>query len=114
MAELTVSDGRGVGTMIAISGRLDATGVDGIETRFTALAAATGKNALVDLSDVTFLASMGIRMLISTARAMHLKKMKMVLFGAQDLVKEVLDHASMNELIPIVADEQQAVERLKS
>jgi hypothetical protein len=44
-------------------------GVDQIETRFTASIVPSGKHALVDLSGVTFLSSMGIRMLVATALA---------------------------------------------
>ena len=50
-------------------GALGTLGVDQIETRFTASIVPSGKHALVDLSGVTFLSSMGIRMLVATALA---------------------------------------------
>jgi anti-sigma B factor antagonist len=110
--ELETSDvGQGA-TRIALRGRLDVPGVDAIETRFTALAAAAGKNALVDLSGVSFIASMGIRMLIAAARGMQLKQRKMVIFGPQELVKEVLDNVNLGALIPIVDTEQSALQAL--
>ena len=53
---------------VALAGRLDTAGVDRIETRFGAAIVPAGKNTVVDLTEVTFLASMGIRMLIATTR----------------------------------------------
>ncbi len=99
---------------IALQGRLDTPGVDQIETRFTASVVSPGKHAVVDLSGVTFVSSMGIRMLIGTARSLHRKKARMVLFGPQPLVKESLDHVSINDVIPLVATEAQALELLSA
>jgi anti-anti-sigma factor len=104
----------GSASKIALQGRLDTPGVDQIETRFTATAVARGKNVLVDLSAVSFVSSMGIRLLIGTARSLNLKKSKMVLFGPQPLVKESLDHVSINDVIPLVATEAEALALLKA
>ncbi len=58
---------------VVLVGRLDTAGVDVVETRFGAAIVPNGKDTIVDLSGVTFLASMGIRMLISTTRALSRK-----------------------------------------
>ena len=102
----------GDATKIVLRGRLDVSGVDKIETRFTALAAAAGRDTLVDLSGVSFIASMGVRMLIAAARGLKLKKRKMVVFGAHDVVKDVLDTVNLNAIIPVVADEGAALHAL--
>lgn len=93
---------------LSVTGRLDTPGVNAIETRFTATAATAGKNILVDLSAVPILTSMGVRMLISTARALQGRKHRMIVFGAQDVVAETLEHVALNEVIPVVASEAQA------
>ena len=98
--------------LVRLNGRLDSSGVDSIETRFTAAVVSTNRHAAVDLSGVSFLASMGIRMLIASARAMNLKGHKMVLFGATEGVQSVLDTVALDQIIPIVATEQEAVQRL--
>ena len=46
-------------TRIALKGALDTTGVDRIETRLNAILA-RGGHGVLDLSDVTFLTSLGI------------------------------------------------------
>ncbi len=97
---------------VALSGRLDTPGVDQVETRFTAAATSARNDVVVDLSGVTFLASMGIRMLISAARTKQNVKRRFVLCGAQPLVREVLDHVSIDLIVPVVADEQQALAKL--
>jgi anti-anti-sigma factor len=104
----------GDASKIVLQGRLDTPGVDQIETRFTASVVPAARNTLVDLSEVSFVSSMGIRMLISTARSLSLKKAKMILFGAQPLVKESLDHVSLGDIIPMVTSEAQAIELLRS
>lgn len=98
---------------IALEGRLDASAVDRIETQFVAAVARSGRNALVDLSGVTFIASMGLRMLISTGRALRQKNARMVLVAPQALVKEVLDQAALGDIIPVVDEQSRAVELLR-
>jgi anti-sigma B factor antagonist len=106
--EMEISEHGAAAAKIALRGRLDAMGVEDIETRFTSTAA-TGKHALVDLSGVTAITSMGIRLLISTARAMRHRNTKMVLFGAQPFVNETLDHISLHHIIPVLTSEDEAL-----
>jgi anti-anti-sigma factor len=103
----------GPAAKISLVGRLDTPGVDQIETKFTAGVVSRGRDALVDLTQVTFVSSMGIRMLLSAARSLNLKKAKMVIYGAQPMVRESLDHVGLPDLLPVVADEAQALECLK-
>jgi anti-anti-sigma factor len=111
--EMTVTD-LGSAAKLALSGRLDAAGVDRIETRFTAAVVPSGRHALVDLSEVSFCASMGIRMLLATARALRGRNARMVLFGAQPLVKESLQHAGIDSLIPLADSESAAAALLQA
>ncbi|MCL4800508.1 MAG: STAS domain-containing protein [Burkholderiales bacterium] len=96
-------------TKVLLRGRLDSPGVARIESRFAAAAAADDRHLVVDLGDVGFLTSMGIRMLIATARTKQRHGRKLVLFGAPPAVQKVLDYAALSELIPIVADEAAAM-----
>lgn len=91
-------------TQIALQGRLDTTGVDAIEPQFAATTSAAGRHVLVDLSGVEVLTSMGIRMLLSTARAMAGRHNRLVLFGARELVRDVLDIAAIESVVPHAAD----------
>ncbi|MDL2336205.1 MAG: STAS domain-containing protein [Pseudomonadota bacterium] len=111
--DMDVTEIDGPLTHIRLTGRLDSPGVDRIEIKFTAAVVSRGRSVVVDLSGVDFLASMGIRMFIATARALHLKGSKMVLFGATDAVFSVLEHVALDQIIPIAATEAEAIERLR-
>ena len=110
--DMQVSELGGNVTCIRLAGRLDAPGADSIDTQFTAAVVAHARDAVIDLSGVSFVASMGIRLLIAGARGLRQKGANMVLFGAQELVYTALDQAALDQIIPIVATELQAIERL--
>ena len=95
---------------ISLHGRLDTPGVDDVETAFTDTATRAGRHVLVDLSDVEFVGSMGLRMFISVAKALSKKKSKLVLYGARPLVKDVFDTVSLGDIVP-VADDADAARR---
>ena len=107
--EVTALDGEV--SCIRLSGRLDATGVDRIETRFAMATARQGGKTIVDLSGVSFIASLGIRLLISSARNAGLKRGKLVLYGATELVQGVLEQMAIDQIMPIVASEAKAIEQ---
>ena len=86
-----------------------AAGVDGIESRFTAAVVATNHHAAIDMSGVDFLASMGIRLFITNARAMNNKGLRMALFGATDAVQSVLESVALDQIVPIARDQQEAL-----
>lgn len=56
---------------ITLVGRLDIQGTDEIAARFAELSTEAKRNIIVDFTGVTFLASIGIRALISNAKALH-------------------------------------------
>jgi anti-sigma B factor antagonist len=101
-------------TKIILTGRLDTPGVDRIEARFVASVVPSSRNAIVDISRVEFIASMGIRMFITVARSLALRQAKLALYGAQTLVNEVFESVSLKEIIPIVDSEAEAITAVES
>lgn len=102
--QLQVDDAGGGILSVSLNGRLDTPGVDQIETQLTAHLVPRGARAIVDLSQVSFIASGGIRMFITIARALGRKGGKVVLYGAQPLVAQVLETTSLNAIVPVRAD----------
>ena len=100
--------------LVALTGRLDTVGVDQIEIKFNAAVVAPGHHALVDLSQVSFMSSMGMRMLITAARSLQGRHRKLVLFSAQPLVAELLDTTAIDQIIPVASDLTAAVSVLKA
>jgi anti-anti-sigma factor len=89
---------------LVLIGRLDTPGVDQIETTLTAHLVPHGARAIVDLSQVTFVGSGGIRMFITIARTLARRGGRLALYGAQPLVAEVFATTSLNTIVPVRAD----------
>ena len=90
--------------VIRIHGRLDAPGVDRLEARFNAAVVVGGHHALVDLSRVDFIASLGLRLFIVAVRAAAYKGRQIAFFGAQPAVRQVLEHAAFERIAPLAPD----------
>lgn len=91
-------------THITLNGRLDIQGTQAIEQRFSFATTVRPEKIIVDLSRVTFLASIGIRMLVASARAQANRGGKLVLAAPAPLVREVLETAGIDQLIPLAPD----------
>ncbi len=87
---------------IQLEGRLDIAGCQEIEIKFPAMAASPKKYIVVDLSGVTFLTSIGIRLLLTTARSVKGRGGKLVLFSPDPNVLRVLEIGGINNLIATV------------
>ncbi len=87
---------------IVISGRLDIPGTEGVAAQLVELTAASKKGVVVDLCSVKFLASIGIRALITSAKAVQTRGGRMVLVVAGgSTVMMSLEATGVNELIPV-------------
>jgi anti-anti-sigma factor len=107
--EMRVKDLDGGIVDVALIGRLDTPGVGGVELRFTATLVPRSARAVVDLSQVEFIGSMGIRMFITVARALSKKQGKLVLYAPRPPVQEVFQTVSLIDLIPIEPDAASAL-----
>ena len=94
---------------VKLRGRLDTPGVDRVEAKFTSAVVPEGRNTVVDLSEVGFIASMGLRMFIGLAKALKRNNAKLVLFAPQSQVNDVFNTVVLREIVPIVVDEAEAV-----
>ena len=99
---------------VKLIGRLDLKGTNEIDNQFTFAVGSGRTSVLVDMTEVDFLASIGMRLLISNARALANRKRQMVLFNPTPLVKDALISAGFEELIPMYDDFGKACEALKA
>ena len=106
--DLEVSDMSGV-TKAVLGGRLDTNAVNQLEARFSASVLASGQNAIIDLANVSFIASLGIRMMLSTARALAGRGARLALFGANPAVMEIMETTALSDIIPVLSTESEAV-----
>ena len=87
--------------LIKLKGRFDIVGTGEIETKFAGYCAGNAVRIVVDLSEVDFLASIGIRLLILTAKSIASRGGKMVLLNPTPEVQDVLEIAGIPAIIPI-------------
>ena len=87
---------------ISISGRLDLPGTDSVAGQLEELTAAPKKGVVVDLSRLRYLASIGIRALITSAKAVQQRggRMALVVHGDSTVLMS-LEATGVNELIPV-------------
>ena len=85
---------------ITLSGRMDILGTDTISARFTEYSTERKRHVVVDFTGVTFLASIGIRALISNAKALHKLGGRMALVvGDNTSVARTLDATGIDVLL---------------
>ena len=94
-------------TKLVLSGRMDIQGAMTADMTFSVTAGAK-KKVVIDLSDVTFMAFLGLNTLMVSAKSMGNKGGKMVLLNPQPNVEKVLEITGVSTVIPIVRDMQSA------
>ena len=95
-----------------LDGRLDIRGAEAIDLRLNVLAGSE-KYLLIDLRNVSFTGSMGIRSLVLPAKTLTRRGGKMALLAPVPMVEEVLTTSKIHEIIPIVPDLESAVTLLR-
>jgi anti-sigma B factor antagonist len=98
--EMNVEELPGGVTLAALRGRLDVAGTGAIELKFNATAGAR-KALVVDLSGISFIASMGMRLLLIAGKSMAARGAKMALLAPIPEVAAVLHTAGIDTVIPV-------------
>lgn len=112
--ELNVIQSDDTYTHIALVGKMDVGGVGEIENKFLGYTAARKKNAVVDLSGVNFLGSMGIRIFLDAAKSLAREKKQLILLNPQPLVGEVLEASGIGDIVSLQNDTEAAVALAKA
>ena len=87
-------------TKANLTGRLDIGGSKEIDLAFNALAGSQ-RALIIDLSQVDFIASLGLRLLIVAARTVQRKGGRMVLLAPPIAVESVLISSGTDNVVPI-------------
>ena len=98
-------------TKVILDGRLDIQGAEAIDLQMN-IVASSRRAVLVDLEQVTFLASMGLRTLVSAAQTLKMRGGRMCLFRPNDLVEQVLVSSGVDKMIPVAHQFDQATTAL--
>lgn len=115
MAIISSKDVSNALRLVTVSERLDLPGTEKIEPSFLALTKTGKQNIVVDLSDVTFLSSVGIRMLIASGKALKETGGRMLLVvGVNAAVIKTLKMTCVDAILPMFETFAAAEAELKS
>jgi anti-anti-sigma factor len=99
-------------THVVLDGRFDIQGAQEVDSRFDELAKSS-KVLVVDLGKVSFLASLGVRTLMLSAKTLIRRGAEMAVCGANENVEKVLRTTGFNEVAGIYPDYESAAHTLR-
>lgn len=86
---------------LKIDGRLDADSAPEAETAVKDIIQAGSLRLLFDLSEMDYISSAGLRVILMAVKALRAKQGKVVLCGLTPYVKEIFDVSNFSSIIPI-------------
>ncbi|HSG41730.1 MAG TPA: STAS domain-containing protein [Anaerolineales bacterium] len=98
--------------LLKLNGTLDMNGTFSIEFQFVRYCAGENVRVLVDLAKVNFMSSIGIPLLVNTAKSIVSRGGKVTFLNPQDKVLSVLEMVGVPDMIPIHTDMDTAIAEL--
>jgi anti-anti-sigma factor len=98
--------------VLAPRGRVDTTTSAGLEERLLSGVAEGERRLVLDLAEVEYISSAGLRVLLRLAKKMQVTGGQLVLCGLGDSVRQVFELAGFLPLFTIEADRERALGRL--
>jgi anti-sigma B factor antagonist len=93
---------------IALVGMLDLASVEQIKTELMAATVERELNTIVDPSQLSFIASMGMEILVTVCKGLKRKGARIVLLNPQPDVESAIRTARLQDILPIAHGEQEA------
>jgi anti-anti-sigma factor len=110
---INVTDADDGVTHVALGGRFDIAGAQQVDSLFSALANSS-KGLIVDLANVSFLASLGVRTLMLSAKTLIRRGAEMAVCGADENVEKVLRSTGFDAIVNLYPDFESAKAGLMS
>jgi anti-anti-sigma factor len=109
--QITIVDDAGPTARVVLNGKLDISGAEIVALPLATLSG--GKSGLVlDMTGVTFLASIGIRHLVAASKALARRRGRLVLLNPNPMVTDVLTTSGVVELMHIARSDAEAAAAL--
>ncbi len=99
-------------TVVQVKGRLDAGSSPELEKEIDALATAGEKILLLDLAELNYISSAGLRVILAGAKKFKAKGGNFSVASLVSVVKEVFDISGFSSIIPIFGSAKEALEKL--
>lgn len=100
-------------TVITIKGRLDTVTAPELEKQLTSVTADGAGTLIMNMSDVDYISSAGLRVLLVAAKIMKSNNGEVLLCGLQGSVKEVLDISGFSSIFKTFDTEAAALATVK-
>lgn len=100
--------------IISVSGRIDATTSKDLESMLNDLIDQNKSEIVLDLEGVTYISSVGLRVLLAAQKKVRPKKGGVKLVSLQPFVREVFEMTGFNRLFTIHSDQSDALRYIKS
>jgi anti-anti-sigma factor len=111
--EMSVRQLEGGMKIIALVGELDIEGTMQIDLRLATEIAAEKAFVVFDLTQVPFMASVGLGVLIRSAKALRLRGGEAVVLSTVPAINTILEKTRITEIIKVFADLESACEALR-
>jgi anti-anti-sigma factor len=98
--------------VLALSGRLDATSAKTFEDRILGVINSGTQRLVVDLSQLEYVSSSGLRVFLLAAKRLQPTNGKMSLCGLQDHIRQVFDLAGFSSILSIYGSRDEAISSL--
>ncbi|MDD1719422.1 MAG: STAS domain-containing protein [Methanoregulaceae archaeon] len=95
--------------LIEVSGRVDTTSAPDLETEINRLIGEGNRRLLLNMSDVAYISSGGLRVLLATAKKLRGDNDRLGLCSPSPEVNKILKLAGFTSIFPIYAHEDDAV-----
>src|SRR5262245_60176443 len=103
MKIVVINIGSGI-LKVVLTGRMDEVGVLEVESQFNEIMKLKMTKVIIDLKDVSFLNSRGVRALVFSAKLLDQKGGKLVLVNPSASVEETIKTAGIDAIVPIAPD----------
>ncbi len=98
---ITVIESADTFTHVQIIGPLDMAGAGSIDLKLTAATATRRKHTILDLTEVPFMASLGMGLLVQIARALNARNQRLILLTPSDTVAIAIRTSRLDTVMPI-------------
>ena len=95
--------------VLALSGRLDATSAKTFEDRILGVINSGTQQLVVDLSQLEYVSSSGLRVFLVAAKRLQPTDGKFALCGMQDHIRQLFDLAGLSSILSIYGSRAEAV-----
>ena len=112
MTEVILVEAADAFTHVAVRGRLDAAGVGEADLKLTSQTVTRHKPAIIELTEVGLIASLGIGMLVAIAKSMRLHGAGVAVVAGSASVRHALDVTHLAPLIHVVGTRDDALRAL--